>query len=316
MTDIETEIAIVGAGGMGALFGAILQEGGLGVVLVDTDAAHVAAIGENGLEITGFGGDRKVDMVATTDAGSIRRADVVLFQCKGHGTRDGARSVRHLVGAGAVCISFQNGLGNEEAIGAEIGAENVLGGLTAMAGHMLGPGRIRDFSRVPSYIGEMPGGLSERAERLAAMLTGAGLETHASADIRHDIWKKLLGNIAMSAVSGVTDLTSVEALRIPELKRTCLRALDEALAVAGSHGIELDRGEAVAGLDMITRPGGTGDNKSSLCVDILNKRPTEVDFIYGTVIAKARETGVPTPTLDTLLALVKGLESHYMEHGS
>ena len=316
MTDAETDVAIVGAGGMGALFGAILQQDGLRVLLVDTNGDHVAAISENGLEITGFGGDRKVEIAATTDARTIRHADVILFQCKAHGTRDGAKSVRHLVEDGAVCISFQNGLGNEETIAGEVGAQNVLGGLTAMAGHMLGPGRIRDFSRVPSCIGEMTGGLSERAERLAAMLTAAGLETHASADIRHDIWKKLLGNIAMSAVSGVTDLTSVEALQIPELKRTSLRALDEALAVAGSHGIELDRDEAVAGLDMITQPGGTGDNKSSLCVDILNKRPTEVDFIYGTVVAKARETGIPTPTLDTLLSLVKGLESHYMEHGS
>jgi 2-dehydropantoate 2-reductase len=64
---------------------------------------------------------------------------------------------------------------------------------------------------------------------------------------------------------------------------------------------------------MISQEGGTGDNKSSLCVDILNRRPTEVDFIYGTVIAKARENGVGTPTLDTLASIVKGLESHYLE---
>jgi len=220
--------------------------------------------------------------------------------------------MRPLVEGGAVCISFQNGLGNEEAIAAEVGAQNVIGGLTAMAGYMHGPGEIQDFARVPSCIGELTGGLSPRVERFADLFTKAGLETQPSANIRHAIWKKLVGNIALSAVSGVTNLTSAEALAIPELKATGFRALDEALAVAHSAGIELDRESAVTGMEMISEPGGTGDNKSSLCVDLLNDRPTEVDFIYGTVIALARENNIKTPTLDTLAALVKGRESHYL----
>ena len=309
MTETKLNIVIVGAGGMGALFGAILQEGGLPVTLVDTNAAHVTAMRENGLRIRGFGGERTVWMEAFESACGIEMADVILFQCKSHGTRAAARGVRHLVEAGAICVSFQNGLGNEEVIAELVGAEHVLGGLTTMAAVMEAPGQIRDFSRVPSYIGELGGGESERACRLAKGLTQAGLETHVSADVTRDIWKKLLGNIAMSAVSGATDLTSAEVLAVPELKETSLRALDEALAVASSQGIMLDRDETVHGLAMITQPGGTGDNKSSLCVDILNRRPTEVDFIYGTVIRLGRESGVKTPTLETLAAIVKGLEA-------
>lgn len=312
MTANKPNIVVAGAGGMGALFGAILLDGGLGVTLLDTDAAHIAAINEHGLSITGFGGDRVVEIPATCDATTIDNADAILFQCKGHATRDAARAVRHLVEGGAVCVSFQNGLGNEEAIGEVVGRDNVLGGLTAMAGMRLGPGKIRDFSRVPTYIGEMDGGISERATQLAAAFSAAGLETHASGDVVRDIWKKLLGNISMSALSGATNLTSADCLAVPALKATSLRALDEALAVAAAYGIDLDRAEAVAGMELISEPGGTGDNKSSLCVDLLNERPTEVDFIYGSVIAKAREKDIATPTLDTLSSIVKGIESHYM----
>ena len=91
-----------------------------------------------------------------------------------------------------------------------------------------------------------------------------------------------------------------------------LRALDEAFAVAAASGIQLDRDAVLRGLETITTPGGTGDNKSSLCEDVLNRRPTEVEFIYGSVIALGREHGVATPTLETLHAIVKGLESHYL----
>lgn len=309
-------VVIMGAGGMGALFGAILQNGGLEVTLIDTNAEHVAAIRENGLRIEGYGGDRTVDMTVFGSANEVERADLLLFQCKAHGTRAAARDCRHLTAAGAVAVSFQNGLGNEEVMIEELGDGAVLGGLTAMAGYMLGPGRIRDFSRVSSYLGEMNGGISQRAAAIADRLTDAGLETPASADIRRDIWKKLLGNIAMSAVSGVTDLTSAEALAIPSLQDTSLRALDEAREVAAGLGIDLDRDEALAGLNAITTPGGTGDNKSSLCVDILNQRPSEVEFIYGSVIAHAERLGIATPTLCTLAALVRGIESHYVDISS
>ena len=94
-----------------------------------------------------------------------------------------------------------------------MGGKNVLGGLTAMAGMLLAPGKVRDFSRVPSYIGEMGGGISDRATVLARALSDAGLETHASADVVRDIWKKLLGNVAMSALSGATNLTAAGSWR-------------------------------------------------------------------------------------------------------
>ena len=304
-------VVVVGAGGMGALFGAILQAGGIEVSLVDIDRDHVEAIRCDGLRITGFAGDRVVAIPATENAADIRTADVVLFQCKAHGTLDAARAVHHLVESGAICVSFQNGLGNEEAIAGILGSENVLGGLTTMGGYKTGPGRIRDFARVPTYLGEMQGGLSARSTALSAAFTAAGLPTHASADIVFDIWRKLLGNIAMSAVSGLSGLTLREARAVTELERTSIRALDEALAIAAGRGIVLDRKDALDGLDTITRPGGTGENRSSLAVDILNRRETEVDVIYGTVIAYGRDLGIATPTLETLASLVKGVESGF-----
>ena len=167
MPPYKPRTVIVGAGGMGGLFGSILQDGGLPVVLVDTNAEQVAALQSSGLKISDFGGERTVKLEALLDANDIVAADIILFQCKSHGTRAGAKSVRHLVEAGAICVSFQNGLGNEEVIGEVVGIDHVLGGLTTMAAVMEGPGHIRDYSRVPSYIGEMDGGESEHAQRLA-----------------------------------------------------------------------------------------------------------------------------------------------------
>ena len=178
----KPSVAIVGVGGMGALFGSMLQSGGLAVTLIDTNAEHVHAIRSQGLKIIGFARDRTERIAVTPDASTVTSADVVQFQYKAHGSRDAAQAIQHLIGGGAVAISFQNGLGNEEAISEVIGKDNVLDGLTTMAGRLLGPGIIRDFSRVPSYIGELGGGISARIDAVGyhCQLHRAGLDRDRS----------------------------------------------------------------------------------------------------------------------------------------
>lgn len=313
MTEPFQKVMVMGAGGMGALFGAILSDGGLDVVLVDNDREHVDAIRKDGLHISGLGGDRYQQISAVYEASAVADPDLVLVQCKGTASADAARAMAHLTGTDTIFISFQNGLGNEETLASHFGVENVFGGLTSMAGARLGPGHIQDFDRVPSCIGEWSGGLTERAERIAAAFTAAGLETNASANIKTEIWKKLLGNMTMSAVSGITNLTSAEILQIDALCKVCFAALDEAILIAQSEGVMLEKSAVVEGLEMMTASGGTGDNKSSLCLDILAKRQSEVDFIYGKPLELAEKAGLVVPTLRTLYGLVKGIETHYVK---
>ncbi len=211
-----------------------------------------------------------------------------------------------------VAISFQNGLGNEETIAEVIGAERVLGGVTAQGASVERPGCIHSYADLPSQIGEMKGGVSDRAAAIAAAFSAHGLETVASPDIRYDMWKKLMVNVSVSAMSGITNRTISEAVAIPELKAMCYGAVAEAVPVACADGVVLTHEESCKILDLVTGPGGTGANKSSLCVDILNLRPTEVGVINGAVVARGVLYGIETPINATLVALVKGIESRYL----
>ena len=307
------KVVIVGAGAMGSLFGGLLAEGGLHVTLVDVWREHVDAVNRDGLAIVGHGGDRTVRIVATTDPSGIAAADVVLFQCKAFANDDAARSVRHLVAGSTAVISFQNGLGHEETLGRILGAEHVLAGLTAQGATVVRAGVIRNFGDLPTYIGEPAGSLSGRAVAIADAFTRHGLPTVASADIRKQKWQKLLGNAALGAASAATDMTSAEMVAIPELRAAVLCALDETAAVARACGVALSDEEKHAIFDRLTGVGGggTGASKSSMATDIAMKRRTEIDTIHGAVARLGREKGVPTPTLDAMIAIVKGLEAKY-----
>jgi 2-dehydropantoate 2-reductase len=309
------KVVIVGGGAMGSLFGGLLTEGGLDVTLIDIWKEHVDAINRDGLKIVGHGGERKVRITAMTDPRSLLAADVILFQCKAFANEAAAQSVRHLVKGSTVVISFQNGLGNEETLGRILGEEHVLGGLTAQGAVLVAAGVIRNFGDLPSYIGELAGGLSERSIAIAETFTKHRLPTFASANIKKEKWQKLLGNAALGAASAATDMTSAEMVAVPELRDVILRALEETAAVARACGVELAESDKRAIFDKLTSvsAGGTGASKSSMATDIALKRRTEIDTIHGAVSRLGREKGVPTPTIDAMIGIVKGLEAKYSQ---
>ena len=302
---------VLGAGAMGSLFGGLLAEGGMDVTLIDPWIEHVEQIQKNGLKMVGFGGERFIPVKAAPTASGLPPADIVFVQCKAIHSQSAMSDSIGIVGPDTAVISFQNGLGNEELLADIVGADKVLGGLTAQGASIEAPGAVRNYAELPSWIGEMAGGQSQRATALAALLSAHGLPTSASENIRLDIWRKLMANVGISAPSGIGNLKIREVMALPEMKATVYAAIDEAVAVSDAIGLHLDPEDAREVLAKIIGPGGSGENKTSLCNDLLNKRPSEIDFINGAIVKLGKENGVETPVNATLVAAVKAIESHF-----
>ena len=315
---MSQHVVVLGAGAMGSLFGGLLAEGGLEVTLVDPWKEHIEKIKKDGLQIVGFGGDRFIPIAATCDAVEVTSADIVFVQCKANFNAPAAASVQHLFSENTdtVAISFQNGLGNEEELAEYFGADRVLGGLTAQGANVEAPGIIRNHAELPSYIGEMAGGVSDRTREIASVLSAGGLPTEPSENIRQDIWRKLMANIAISAVSGITGLNIGQIFNQHLADDVSYAALDEAVAVANAAGVNLSAADAKEILGRIAGPNGTPGNKSSLRVDIENERPSEIDYINGAVVKLGRKHKVPVPVNETLVTLVHGLQAQYLNADS
>lgn len=310
----ELKLVVVGAGAMGSLFGGLLAEKGMHVTLLDPWQEHIDAVKENGLRMTGHGGERTIRLNATSDPQELCAADLVFFQCKAIFNQDAAKGVKHLFTAKTqtIAISFQNGIGNEEELAEYLGAGRVLGGLTAQGANIETPGVVRNHTELPTYIGEMNRGATPRVRHWAQLLSEHGLPTHISNDIRAAMWRKLFANIGISSISAIPNLTIGQLYGNQSTRDISYSAISEAMEVAKAEGYKFTTAQAREMFNSITDPKkGTPSNKSSLCFDMLSKRRSEIDYINGAIVKMGKKHHIKTPVNSTLVGLVKGIESRY-----
>lgn len=302
------KICILGAGALGSTIGGALAERNNDVWLIDVWKDHVDAINDRGLTLRSGGGDRTIEVKARTSVAGIAPADLVVVLVKSYHTREAIRQAAAIVGPDTAVMSLQNGLGHEDILVEVVGKERVLAGKTYAGGVLLGPGLVAaSTSGKSTYIGELDGRITERARRISATFTDAGLATEVSANIMGTMWDKLLINIATGALSGITRLTYGGLYILPEVRDCALSAVKEAIEVAGALGVRLtsDRPEDAWAL---AAQGLPDDFKTSLLQSIEIGAPTEIDFINGAVVRWGERAGIATPVNRTLVACVKGIE--------
>ena len=297
-------VAIAGTGGLGGYYGAMLARAGHEVTCI-ARGAHLQAIRERGLTLRSEeAGDFTVAVAASDDPGAIGPVDLVIFGVKAYDTDALAARLLPLMGPDTLVLSIQNGIDNEERIGRVVGPGAVLGGVVYRTAHVAAPGLIVEggLSGVLRF-GELAGGTSPRAERLLATLREAGLAAELSADIRAELWEKLLANISIGSVSGLTRLSYRELLACPETFALCRGLMEEAVAVAVALGVALPDGVVERQLAMLA--GASAAVRSSLSRDLEAGRRIEIEALNGAIVRLGREQRVPTPLNFAIYAALK-----------
>lgn len=302
------KICMLGSGALGSTLGGVLTEGGNDVWLVDTWPEHVDAMSRKGLTLRDGGVDRTVKVKARIAVDGIGQVDLVVVLVKSYHTRAAIEKARPIVGAETVVMSLQNGLGHEEILAEVVGKERVLAGKTYAGGVLLAPGHVIAGTKGKyTYIGELDGRITERAQKIAETFTRAGLATEVSANIMGTIWDKLLINVATGALAGITRLPYGGLYSVPEVRDCALAAVSEGIAVAKALGVKLtsDKPEDAWTL---AGEGLPREFKTSMLQSIEKGAPTEIDFINGSVVRCGERAKVPTPVNRALVACVKGIE--------
>jgi 2-dehydropantoate 2-reductase len=318
-------IVIAGAGAIGGYIGARLANAGADVVLF-ARGPHLQAMKDRGLRVISAEGDFDVRPNVTGDLAAIGTADVVFLGVKAHALTSLAPSLSPLFGPDTIVVSTQNGipwwyfqsLGGElegmrlervdpgGVIASAIEPRRVLGSLAYFATDLVEPGVIRHTEGNRLSFGEPDGTRSERARKVAEALIAAGFRCPVSTRFRHEIWVKLLGNVAFNPVSALTGGTLEELVRHPETSRLIRELMVECEAVAARLGIEMPVSvdQRMAGAEKV------GAHKTSMLQDFEAGRPMELEAVVGAVVELGDRLGVPMPSTRAVYACARLLDDN------
>src|SRR6266540_516082 len=252
----RNEIAVVGAGAIGAFVGAMLAKSGEDVTLI-ARGAHLRAMQERGVRVRGSLGEFEARPAVTDDPGGVIS--------------------RHLDPALAIgCVVYPSTIIAE-------------------------PGVVEHIEGTRFAIGEPDGSKSERCRRIADAFIKAGLRCPIRADIRHDMWVKLMGNVAFNPISALTRATLVEIVQCPETRALAAEIMTEAESVAKRLGVDI-------GVSIEQRIEGAekvGNHKTSMLQDVEAGRPLELEAIVGAVVELGGKMGLSLPGARSVYACVK-----------
>lgn len=316
------KVCIYGAGAIGGYLGMQLLRAGADVSLV-ARGAHLAAMREKGLRLL-IEGREYVERVRCTDAPSdLGVQDYVIIALKAHSIPGAVPAMLPLLGSDTTLVTASNGLpywffdvagvpfqglalesvdpGGVQR--AQLGAARAVGCVVYPATEIAAPGVIRHEHGNKFPIGEPDGARTRRVERLHELMTASGFDTPIRSDIRDEIWLKLWGNLCLNPVSALTRAT-VDVVATDPRSRGVLRAMmGEASAIGERLGLRL----RVDGERRLAGAAALGPHKMSMLQDLESGRPMEIEALVGVVRELGQATGVPTPTIDVVHALVSVL---------
>jgi 2-dehydropantoate 2-reductase len=290
-------IIILGAGAIGSIYGAKLSKHH-DVTLVG-GAAHVAAIQEHGLEIRGVE-PATVRIRATTRVDALPSGSLILLTAKVNTTEAVVAPIVPLLSSDMTIVCVQNGLHAEGLVAALVGDRAVvLRAVTQVGGVLVRPGVVDNT--VAGYT------LREEHERtpaIAAVLTASGLDGRPTADMKREIWRKVVFNCAINPVTSLLgcDVGGIADPRLNALKR---QVTDECLAVARADGVDFEE-DFVALIDRIFSGART---VVSMRQDLIRGRGTEIDQMNGAVAALGASYGVPCPVNAALTTMITFAEA-------
>jgi 2-dehydropantoate 2-reductase len=314
------KVCIYGAGAIGGYVGAQLAIAGADVSLV-ARGPHLKAMRENGLKLRIGGEERVAKVKCTDDPAELGPQDFVFVSLKAHSIPGVVDAMQPLLNDRTSIVTAVNGIpywyfyrnGNEfegttlQTIdpGARqwtaLGPERAIGCIVYPATEVVEPGVIQHVYGDKFPLGEPSGEQTERVQQLSRMMESAGLRAPVMDNIRDEMWLKLWGNLSFNPISALTHATLDVITTTPGTRAVAKAMMLEGQAIAERLGVKF----RVDVERRINGAGAVGAHKTSMLQDLERGRAMEIDPLVAVVQELGRLTGIPTPTIDTVLALVQ-----------
>lgn len=315
------KICVFGAGAIGGYIAVEMALAGFDVSVI-ARGPHLEAIRANGLRLRMEGAEKNARVPASDRPADFGPQDYVICALKAHQAAAAADAFAPLLGPATAVVTAMNGIpwwyfhksgGRFEGRSLDsvdpdrrqwrlIGPARAIGCVVDPACEVVAPGVIEHHELKRFTLGEPDGSHSDRVRALSAALIEAGFDAPVRDNIRFNVWVKLWGNVCFNPIGALTQSTLDRIASDPALRALCRTMILEAKAVNEALGIDIPEKFVERRLDVA---GTIAGHKMSMLQDLERGRSMEIDALVTAVQELGRLTGVPTPTIDVVLALVQ-----------
>ncbi|UCH20271.1 MAG: 2-dehydropantoate 2-reductase [Deltaproteobacteria bacterium] len=280
----EYRMAVVGVGATGSVLAAALLSKYPETVLVRRRTDLGKALKQKGISTSGAMNYRVRVKNYCANIGELKEQDPkIIFLCtKTFHLADLLEKLQGIAGADTKIISTQNGLGTEDLVADKFGKEAVFRMSLNYGASLKDPGeaQVAFFNR-PNHLGCLSPANRQPGLEIAGMLSTCDLDTEFVDDIKLFVWKKMIMKCTMASICAVTNKTIKAALEYPPTREIADTCFKEALAVAKAMGYDLGEDYLQQALSYLEK---VGVHKDSMCYDIENESPTEIDFLGAKIV--------------------------------
>ncbi|QJP16542.1 2-dehydropantoate 2-reductase [Starkeya sp. ORNL1] len=314
------KVCIYGAGAIGGYVGVQLKRAGVDVSLV-ARGAHLEAMKANGLKLLIEDEERVEHIPCSDNPADLGPQDYVIVALKAHSVPGVVDAMQPLLGNDTAIVTAVNGvpywyyykhgdqLENRTLESIDPGAkqwnglrpERAIGCIVYPATEVVAPGVIKHVYGDKFPLGEPSGEVTDRVTKLSEAFAAGGLRAPVLPNIRDELWLKLWGNLCFNPISALTHATLDTIASDPGTRAIAKAMMLEAQEIAIQSGVNF----RVSVERRIDGAGAVGAHKTSMLQDLERSRAMEIDPLVTVVQEMGRLAGIPTPTIDTVLALVR-----------
>lgn len=299
------KILIMGAGAVGAYFGARLHQAGEEVIFC-ARGRNLEALKVHSLDLKSPRGDFHGPVRATDEPREFAPYDLILFCVKMYDIDTAARSLNGSLAPGGVILTLQNGVESESRLAEYFARDAIMAGCARVGAELAAPGKVIHMTTGVVEFGELDGGETPRALKIADAFRRAGIYGELVADIRTFRWSKLLWNSAFNTVATLTRRKVGEIIEDADGMRLIRTLMNETLAVAQAEGAKLGPDRIEALLEHSQK--NLRELKTSTQQDFDRGKRLEYDALTGAVVRAAHCHNIAVPAMEAVHAALALLD--------
>jgi len=329
------KIVIIGAGAVGGIIAAYLSNCNYNIQLVCKHREILDAIENNGLRIDGVKEPIICYPETVIDISQINgKPDIVLLATKANDVKDLAKNIVPFLKSDTIVVPLQNGI-CEDIVAEIVGTDRTIGCDVGWGATVHAPGRIELTSDGEFIIGELDRDVTHRMLIIKSVLEKI-FKVKISTNIYGALFSRLIINSCINTLGAISGLYLGELLNLNIARTLFLHIVSEGVQVAQTNQVQLEKiGGKIDLYKLALTPGELNSNfslslfkkhlmiqliglkyrrlKSSSLQSLERGKPTEIDYLNGYIIKKARQFNIPVPVNQKLVTIVKLIETGKMK---